>query len=214
MRPRGFADGFEYRATISTRRVVTPRAFFETAPHGELNLSTLIGSPSPSRGGNLRRPSCFSRVAKWTRLHPGIAAHTPVSNAPKPTRRHVRHRCPDHRPRHRAGEGLQGRRQGAEVLVSALRSARFRRFFFIGDGAAPPRKALPRDARRGARATRVSPVARAPARLRAAPNRTRPRLGRFARARPSRLRRGRRSRDRFSAVSGPGARTARAGRRG
>lgn len=89
--------------------------------------------------------------------------------------------------------------------MSAPRSARFRRFFFIGDGAAPPRKALPRDARRGARATRVSPVARAPARLRAAPNRTRPRLGRFARARPSRLRRGRRSRDRFSAVSGPPA---------
>jgi hypothetical protein len=89
--------------------------------------------------------------------------------------------------------------------VSALRSARFRRFFFIGDGAAPPRTALPRDARRGARATRVSPVARAPARLRAAPIRARPRLGRFARARPSRLRRGRRSRDRFSAISGPPA---------
>jgi hypothetical protein len=66
-----------------TARCYAP-AFFETAPHGELDFSTLIGSSSPSRGGNLRRPSCFSRVAKWTRLRPGIAAHTPVSNARNP----------------------------------------------------------------------------------------------------------------------------------
>ena len=215
MRPRGFADGFENRATISsgTARCYAPR-FFRDCPTrriGSLDADWLAVALARRKSPPTQ---LFFSCRQVDPPSPGhCRTHTRFQRS-KPTRRHVRHRCPDHRPRHRAGEGLQGRRQGAEVLVSALRSARFRRFFFIGDGAAPPRKALPRDARRGARATRVSPVARAPARLRAAPNRTRPRLGRFARARPSRLRRGRRSRDRFSAVSGPRARTARAGRRG
>jgi hypothetical protein len=77
------------RVRISTsaaaRRVVTPRAFFETAPHGELDSLDADWLVSRPRAEEISAdPAVFLVSPSGPDFVPGIAAHTPVSNARNP----------------------------------------------------------------------------------------------------------------------------------